>query len=169
MSKHNEEATVKNWEELLSAIRETDATCHNNLLKCKPERVNKRSVILYSALTPKQNFAYKEAIREASRKLWNHRVTVKWRDFPEGDEFLKEGHPRPSPLIAEDVQDLPREEFPLKAKIRGFYPNNRIILTELGNARCKDARAFAMGMEVDVTREGDWLFVKGLPKNKFRY
>jgi len=164
-----DDQTVRNWEQILAAIRTANLTAHDNLLKCKVETCNKRIVVLFSPLTRKQNDTYLELIRDATSQEWNHRVTVKWKNFVKGDTFLKPYISKPGPLLAEDVPDIPREEYPITTKIRGFYPNNHVILTDMGNARCRDARAFTMQMEVPVVREGDWLVIKGQPRKKFKY
>ena len=156
----------------MEAVREHNRDAYGYLLKCKPERCNKRKVRIYSSLIGYEERIAKRAIQGASRPMFGQALEVKFLKFPEESPQspgITPEMPMPDPLQMHEAERANPDMFPMTAKVVGHYPNNHLLLTTLGNVKTKDARAFRMGMEIPVFKEGEWLVVRGLPKTATKY
>lgn len=161
--KEKSERTSKYWHELLEECRVIDIALFEKLAEMKPFYCTRRRLDAFSDQKPIVNKEAERLFKEASSSIWNYPIQVHLHAYP-NNEQIKPGHPEPDP-----VRESVDSEYPKKAAIKGHYPNNRIILTSEGNARCRDAKAFPIGMIVPVELEGDWLVIKGIPRSRYKY
>ena len=174
MGKMPDEQVTKNWESLLAAVLKTSEQAHGFLVKCKPDVCNKRIVAIYNNLAGFEQRIAANAIKMASRPIFGQALQVKWRPFSKQGKdkdkpVITEEMPTPDPVQCGEALTAEEDDYPLFAKILSHYPNNKLVLTSVGVAKCVYARKFRLGMEVPVFKEGDWLVIRGLPKTPHRY
>lgn len=157
------ERTSKYWHELLEECRSIDIALFEKVAEMKPSYCTQRKVDAFTHHDLSVNRAAEKLLKQAAKSIWNYAVQVNLYAYPKDKEIVP-GHPEPDPIHESVGREYPRETI-----VRGHYPNNRIILTTAGNARCRDAKAFPVGMRVPVELEGEWLVIKGMPRSRYKF
>ncbi len=133
-AKKQNEDMAQRWRGLCEAFAELFPESTWKIVNLSPRVCFRTRLVLFSDLSQFENEEMADMLKKACKEYFEADTKISFETYPA--DFT-----RPDDWLVSNYALI-------KAKVTGFYPNARIVLTSSGNARCRNSLDYKKGQAV---------------------